>query len=137
MKEKSAKNRMEDLFSSYHTILVLNGLKWIITDNQSIAVHHVRSATRPSTLRDRLQSNLSFSHHELAKNFTGFMKHAVFLEEAFQLVDSARSKRPTHKDKSPRSTGSRPGGAGSGTDGNDKRSHDHKTKKNKKEPICL
>lgn len=138
MKEKSAKNRMEDLFSSYHTILARNGLKWIITDNQKIAVRHVLSAIRPTALKDRLQSDLSFSHHELLKNFSGFMNHAVRLAEAFQLVDSGRPKRLNQKDKSLRSSTSRSGNSSQGKDGNDERpQHVKKPKKDSQEPVCL
>lgn len=55
-------------------------------------------AIRLTSLKDRLQSELSFSHHELSKEFPGFMSQAVRLAESSQLVDSGRSKQS--KDKS-------------------------------------
>lgn len=81
MEEKNAGTPMEDLYTSYHTLLARNGLKWIIKDNQPIAVRHVQSAIRPTILKDRLESDLSFCDHDLTKDFSGFMKHAGKLAE--------------------------------------------------------
>lgn len=93
VKTNNANARMQDLFTNCHTILSRNGPKWTITDNQKVAVRHVLSAIKPASLRDRLQSYLSFSYHPLGKDFKGFLKHAVKLAEAFQLVDSATAQK--------------------------------------------
>lgn len=54
---------MQDLFAKYHTILSRNELKWIITENQKVAVNQVLSAVGTVSLKERLESDLSFSHH--------------------------------------------------------------------------
>lgn len=87
MHDANATSRIESVFVGYHQILRRNGLSWIVKDNQKVAVSHVLSAIRPLSLRTRLESDLELSHHELKKNFKGFMKHAIRLSEAFQLVD--------------------------------------------------
>lgn len=93
MKNKYATARMQDLFARYRNILRRNGLNWII--HQKVAVGHVLSAMQPSVLKDRLTSDLSFSHHHLKKDFKGFLAHAIELANAFQLVDCGpRKMRP-------------------------------------------
>lgn len=108
---------MQDLFANYHTILSRNGLKWIITDNQKVAVQHGLSAISPASLGDRLQSDLAFSYHPLRKYFKVFLKHAVKLAEAFQLVDSG----PSPKRHPGKSEGSRSGNNNSNTNNVNKR----------------
>lgn len=100
MKNSNAKARMQDLFSSYHTILRGNGLGCIVKDNQKVAVSYVLSAIRPQTLKDRFESDLSFSQHSLRKYFPSFLAHAIKLKEAFQLVHSVPpSKRRLREDE--------------------------------------
>lgn len=93
MKENNACILMEDLFKSYHTLLEHNGPKWIIKDNKPIAVHHVLFSIRKTSLKERLESDFSFSHHDITKDCRAFMKHAVKLAEAFQTVDERRRKK--------------------------------------------
>lgn len=88
MRSNDATARMLGLLVDYRTNLGRHGLKWIISNNQRVAVQHVLSAAWPATLKDRLESNLSFSHHYLQKDFKGFMTHAPKLPEALQLVDA-------------------------------------------------
>lgn len=64
MEKKNARSRMQRLFANYHSLLTENGVKWIIQENQKLAVTHVLSAIRPQPLRERLESDLPFSHHE-------------------------------------------------------------------------
>lgn len=99
MKETSASTRMEDLFTSYHTILSRHALKWIISDNQKVAVQHFLLSIRPNSLRERLESDLSFSHHELKKTsrdswrmLLSWPKHSSSLIRVEQR-DRAREKR--------------------------------------------
>lgn len=87
MRNNNAKSRMQDLFSSYVTILSRNGLRWLIEENPKVAVYHVLSAVRPQSLQNRLTSDLSFSKYKFQKDWHAFLKHAVRLAEAFQLVD--------------------------------------------------
>lgn len=89
---------MKGLFVNYHCLLSQNGVKWIIEENQKLAVSHVFSAIRPQSLRERLESDLSFSHHSLKKDCKNFLKHAVRLPEAFQLVDTGPVKRNAKND---------------------------------------
>ena len=92
------------MFVSYHTMLSRNGLLWLLKDNQKVGVTHVLSAIRPATLTEQLEGDLDFAHHGLKKDFQGFMRHAIKIAEAFQLVDNGkpRSERaPTR----PRGTG--------------------------------
>lgn len=81
---------MQDLFTSYHTILTRHGLKWIIIENQKVAIQHVLSAIKPASQKDRLENHLGFAKHDLKKDFTGFLSHAVRLAEAFQIVDAGK-----------------------------------------------
>lgn len=95
---------MQDLFANYHTILSRNGLKWIISDNQKVSMQQLLSEIKPTSLRERLDSDVAFSYHPLPKTFTWFLTHAVKLVEAFQLVDSEPpSKHNQSKNKSSRS----------------------------------
>lgn len=49
-------------------------------------------------LKESLMSDLSFSRHYLRKDLKGFLKHAVRLAEAFQLVDFGPPKNQGRKD---------------------------------------
>lgn len=110
MKNNNATARMQDLFANYHTLLVRNGLKWLIKDNPKIAVDHVLSAIKPQTLHDRLEADLSFAKYELRKDFHGFLKHAIRLAEAFQIVDSGPAPRGGTNDTNNNNEGTRNGG---------------------------
>lgn len=57
LNEKNARSSIEELFISYHNVLRLNGLKWLINSNQKVAFYHVLSAIQPRLLHDRLESN--------------------------------------------------------------------------------
>lgn len=92
MANHDAEARMEDLFTDYHTLLSRNGLVWLITDNPKVAVQHVLSAIRPQTLFDRLTADLEFAEYELRKDFSGFLKHAIKLAKAFQIVDAGPTR---------------------------------------------
>ena len=66
MSNRNARSRMQSLFVDYHSLLDRHGLTWIIEENQKLAVAHVLSAIRPVTLRERLTSDLSFSHQAVS-----------------------------------------------------------------------
>ena len=89
----------------------------MIKDNQKVAVSHVLSAIKPRSLRDRLSSDIKFSYIECRKDFKAFLKHAVRVSEAFQLVDTGPNARPktdrsttSNRGGNQDSTGSRPSG---------------------------
>lgn len=124
MENKNAKSRMQGLFANYHSLLSQQGVKWIIEDNQNLAVTHVLSATRPQSLRERLESDLSFSHHALKKDFKEFLKHAVKLSEAFQTVDNGPKKKKKLNDAN------RSGNPGENPP-------DKNKDKNREQPLCL
>lgn len=113
MQIKNAATRMKDLLTKYHTTLSRHGLKWIVKENQKITVQHILSAVRRVSIREQLTCDLSFSRHHLHKDFTGFLKHAVRISEAFQLVDcgpSGKGCRNSEKtDKTNRSSKPRSG----------------------------
>lgn len=88
MKNHNAISRMQDFLANYHMLLPRNGLKWLIKDNSKISAEHVLFAIKPYTLHDRLDVNFSFAKYELSKCFHDFLKHAICLAEAFQIVDS-------------------------------------------------
>lgn len=137
MRNKNAKARMQDLFVSYHMILLRHGLKWIVTENQKVAVSHVLQAVPPATLRDRLQSDLAFSHHELRKDFPGFLKHAIRLAEAFQLVDSGGPKSE-HRTEQGQSTQRTKRNRGGNADTNTSPTKAANATKGKQDtPVCL
>lgn len=83
---------MENLFVSYHSIVGLHGLPWIISENQKVAVHHVPSAFYPGSLRTSHKSYIAFAHHEFQKDFKSFMTHSMKSFEAFQLVGMERGR---------------------------------------------
>lgn len=60
----------------------------MLNSNQKVAVGNVLSAIRPKSLRERLESDLEFSHYQGKKDFKKFIKHSVELSDAFQLVDT-------------------------------------------------
>lgn len=66
---------MQDLFTLCHTILRRNEVNSIVTDNQKVAVGHVFSTIQQAILKERVTSDLFFSHHHLKKNFKRFICH--------------------------------------------------------------
>lgn len=134
MSDRNAQSRVENLFISYRTLLRRNGLGWIVSANQKVAVQHVLSAVRPASLQARLKSNLEFSHTELKKDFSGFMKHAVKLSEAFQLVDNGPPK--SGHVTNDRFSGSR-GGNPKSSDTVPKSDNKNGSRTKKDAPLCL
>lgn len=84
---------MHVLFTSYHTILSRNGLKWFLEDNQTVAIQHVLLAIRPQLLQYRLTSLLKFCKYELRKDFHGFLAQTIQLAAACQIVDVGPSTK--------------------------------------------
>lgn len=64
MTNTNTTSRTTILFIKYHSILTKQRLPRIITDNQKLAVAHVLSAIKTAALKDRLESDLAFSHHD-------------------------------------------------------------------------
>lgn len=54
MDNKNNKSRMQGLFADYRSILVEQGVKWIIEENQKLAVTRPLHAVRPQSLKERL-----------------------------------------------------------------------------------
>ncbi len=100
---------MQTLFISYHSILRDNGLSLVLENSQRVAVQLVLHAVRPVTLRGRLTDNLESAKYEIRKDFKGFMRHAIKLTEAFQIVDNGR-KREANSNTGPRTESARGGG---------------------------
>lgn len=86
---------MQDLFTSYDTLLSQSRLRWLIKDKPKVAVQHVLSAICPQSLHDRLDSDLKFSKYKLLKNFYCFIAHGTRLAEAFQIVDEDTNSKNT------------------------------------------
>lgn len=128
MKDKNARSRIETLFVSYRSLLRRHGVSWILKDNEKVAVSHVLSSIRPESLRVRLESDLALSHHDLRKDFKGFMAHAIKLSEAFQLVDNGAPSQKNNQRKKK--------GKPEMEDEDDDGKRD-KGKANKKAPVCL
>lgn len=70
----------------------------VITENQNF------SAVRPKYLKERLESELYFSHHELIIDFNGFTS-SVKLAESLQIVESGRHSRKGHRENKSLSLG--------------------------------
>jgi hypothetical protein len=64
-----------ELFSSYMSLLRVNGLEWMIKDTPKKCVAHVLDALRPEALQQRITADLGFSHVKLKKDFFAFQKH--------------------------------------------------------------
>lgn len=91
---RNAKSRIQNLLMDYHSLLTKQGLKYIVSDNQKLAVSHVLYAICPVPLRTRLQSDLQFSNRDFKKDFNKFLSHTVKLSEALQIVDSGPRGHP-------------------------------------------
>lgn len=87
---KSAKGRMKLLFMEYRSLLRTNGIKWVTEKTLKMAIKDVLSAIMPTYLRSRLKQDIGLSYHHLRADFNGFLKHALKVSEAFELVDSGR-----------------------------------------------
>lgn len=109
MANPNSRSRMQTLFVSYHKLLRRHGISWVLDDNEKVAVSHVLSAIRPKSLQDRLKSDLEFARTDCRKDFTKFMKHAVKLADAFQLLDNG----PKHGKTKVSRTDGKPGRGGS------------------------
>lgn len=120
MSIRSARSHMELLFMSYISLLLRNGIKWVLDSNQKLAVTHIATAVRPNLLRKRLESDLGFAHTEVGKNFEGFMKHALSVSDAFGKIDNGPNSGRGNKTKKNKpntrgggSSGTPSGGSGS------------------------
>lgn len=89
MKIRSAKLRVQYLFTISVTIFRRNGVKWFLGSIQQEALNHVLSAVKPKKLHGSLESDLERNWTLRDKSFfKGFMKHAVKISEAFEIVYS-------------------------------------------------
>lgn len=135
MKNNNAKVRMQDLFSNYRTLLIRNSLKWILDENQEVTVENVLSAIRSKSIKDFVTNDLLFLKLELRQDFPGFMRHAIRLVEASQLVNNGVPPINDQEDRSARS-GNFPNGRKGGQGGSDKPDKNEKGKY-KDLPLCL
>lgn len=67
--------------------LVHYGPSWVLKISEKIAVQHVLSAKKLAKLRNRLKSDLFYSHVHLRKDFRKFFFHAKNILGAFTLVE--------------------------------------------------
>lgn len=74
MENKNVRSQMKDLFANYYCILSQQDVRWIVEENKKRAVTHVLSAIHSPSLRERLLSNLSFSHNELKTTSKCFLR---------------------------------------------------------------
>ena len=88
MSTRNARSRMESIFIAYHGIISIHDVSWVNKENQKLAISHVLDAIRPIALKDRLGSDLSFSHYDKRKEFQAFIKHAIYVSECFQVRDN-------------------------------------------------
>ena len=95
MNNINARARLQALFVQYHCLLIKHVLKWILKGNQKLDVTHVPSKIRPLSLKDRLQSDLDFSHHETKRDFTDFLNHALKVSKALKIVESGQRRTKT------------------------------------------
>lgn len=116
---RNAKSRMKGMFANYHSLLSQQRLVRII-EEKKLAAMHAPSAIRPQALREGLASQLSFSHHNLEKDFKEFLKQAFKLSEDFQTVDNG-TKKKMKKNETYRSGGNPGGPKDNGKDKNRKR----------------
>ena len=110
MSVKSAKGRMKLLFMEYASLLRTNGLKWVTEKTPKVAIKQVLSVIKPASLRERLEQDIGFSHSHLKNDYTGFMRHATDLSDAFERVDTGpprarKHDRGDHRGKNEKSTG--------------------------------
>jgi hypothetical protein len=79
--------RAIELFSSYMSLLRVNGLEWMIKDTPKKCVAHVLDALRPEALQQRITADLDFSHVNLKKDFFAFQN--MFVLEQSSAIDTS------------------------------------------------
>lgn len=93
MSVKSTRGRMKLLFMEYRSFLQLNALKWVVTKNPKVPIKQVLSFIKPVTLNNRLEQDFSFHKSDLRSGFDGFMKHALDISAAFEMIDNGPYER--------------------------------------------
>lgn len=88
----SAKRRMQLLFLEYHSLLRVNGLKWVTERSPKAANKPVDSTVGPAQLRTRLEHDLKFSHHDLRASFDEFTAHSLVVSAGFEELDRGSPK---------------------------------------------
>lgn len=148
MRSKNATAPMQGLFTSYHTLLVRNGLESLIEANPRVAVQRGLSSVKSQTLYDRLTDDFACSQYALRKDFRRFLKYAIRWTEAFQSGDSSPNNTANDDDSNRGGGGRRRscGGGGRGRGGAGRRgggggNPDNGSKVNYPEendlPLCL
>lgn len=84
--DRNAKFSIENIFVANFSIFRRKGLSWFPTTIQKVIVNRFLFAIRLSGVQSRIKSDLNFSHANLTDGFRGFMRHAVFPPEAFQVL---------------------------------------------------
>ena len=98
--DTSALTRIENLFTSYLSILRRHGLQWVTNARLKTAITDIIVNVNTKSLRTKLESNMEFSHMGLQKDFNVFFQHAVKVYESFEDIDIgpiARSSNPRHR----------------------------------------
>lgn len=134
MNDSNARSFIENLFTSYVSILRRNGLFCVIRENQGIAVKHVLAAIRPQLLELKIVSDLQITKSKFKEGFKGFMNHSVTVPDAFPLLDIGRSSM--HRNGGKRSTETAYDGSMS-TRKEVKENSKSSNSDQKKEAICL
>lgn len=99
MDDKNATVRMENLFIQYQSLLRRHGLTWLPKINAKISLKHFLFVIRPQRLSQRLESDLKIAHLSLKYDLKAFIKHAIRLEEASQLLEVVPSGGETSSSK--------------------------------------
>lgn len=107
MSDGHATSRMENLFISYNGLLRRHGLSWLPNHNPKMAVRHVLAAVKPESLRLRLDLDLRLRHPEFKSDLSSFMKHAIRLADAFDVLDIGPKGQTRPKTKNSTTSGGR------------------------------
>lgn len=88
---------MQAYFVSYHTTLAKHGLILVLKDNRNLSVAHVLSATKPATLKGRLEADFRSLITVWKRTSRSFL--VMKLSETFHLVDAGLRKKSKERSK--------------------------------------
>lgn len=99
MEKRNACFYIKRFFVDYHSLFTNKGLNCKLNSQwqPKTAASHVLSAIKPMSFKEKVESNLLFSHHDLRKNFLMFLTHAVRILKALQLLEAGPRKRKQEK----------------------------------------
>lgn len=86
---------MKGLFVSYHAMLRINGLKWLLQTNQRFEVQHILSVIDPKNISVPTRIRLLLPLKNICEDLNFSMPQDLKVSEAFQILDTVVKKKDT------------------------------------------